>query len=165
MADEALPTPTAVKERSGISVTPIMAKILEVILAIFIIGLIVDPLNSFRRIVNRPYLKLDDVAIIYITVAGYLIINTLFIISHALGDKIPKRMSIMFSSLGSLLHIVAGSVLVHNWRKRMNQFIDYQNNAIHMSKQYNDMLISASVFTFLNAAVFAFDIFLSMRYS
>lgn len=72
---------------------------------------------------------------------------------------------IMFSALGSLMHIVAGSLMVHNWRRSMNAFIDFRNNAIHTSKQYNDMLISASVFTFLNAAVFAVEILLTIRYT
>lgn len=61
------------------------------VLAIFIIGLIVDPLNSFHWILNRPQLKLDDVAVIYISVAGYMLINILFLISRALGDRVPKR--------------------------------------------------------------------------
>ena len=57
----------------------------------FAIGLIVDPLNSFQRLSIRTHFKLDDAAIIYITVAGFLIINALFIICQLMGDRIPKR--------------------------------------------------------------------------
>lgn len=57
----------------------------------FAIGLVVDPLNSFQKIMIRMHFKLDDAAIIYITIAGYLMINTLFIICQLLGDRIPKR--------------------------------------------------------------------------
>lgn len=61
------------------------------IVAVFAIGLAVDPMNSFQRIFNRPRFKLDDAATIYISVAGYILINSLFVISHLLGDRIPKR--------------------------------------------------------------------------
>lgn len=61
------------------------------IVAIFAIGLAVDPMNSFQRIFNRPRFKLDDAATIYVTVAGYILINGLFVISHMLGDRVPKR--------------------------------------------------------------------------
>lgn len=60
-------------------------------MAVFIIGLMVDPLNSYQKIFNRPRTKLDDVAIVYISVAGYLLINMLFIIGYALGDRIPRK--------------------------------------------------------------------------
>jgi len=61
------------------------------ILATFAIGLAVDPMNSFQRIFNKPRFKLDDAATIYVTVAGYILINALFVISHMLGDRVPKR--------------------------------------------------------------------------
>ncbi|KOC61030.1 hypothetical protein WH47_04295, partial [Habropoda laboriosa] len=61
------------------------------ILAVLVIGLIVDPLNSYQKILIRTHFKLDDAAIIYVTVAGYLIINSLFVICHFMGDQIPKR--------------------------------------------------------------------------
>jgi hypothetical protein len=65
------------------------------IVAIFAIGLAVDPMNSFQRIFNRSRFKLDDAATIYVTIAGYILINTLFVISHMLGDRIPKRTVIL----------------------------------------------------------------------
>lgn len=67
------------------------------IVAVFAIGLAVDPMNSFQRIFNRSRFKLDDAATIYITIAGYILINTLFVISHLLGDRIPKRTVIIKS--------------------------------------------------------------------
>ncbi|XP_057318824.1 uncharacterized protein LOC130663559 [Microplitis mediator] len=166
MADENIPAAPAAKERKSLHVTTLIAKIAEVILAVFTIGLIVDPLNSYhQRMYNRPRSKLDDVALIYTTVAGYLIINVLFIIGHALGDKIPKRMIVMFSAVGSILHIVAASLMVHGWRKAVGSYYDIQNNNIYSSKMYNDMMISASVFTFINAAVFAGEVFVTIKYS
>ncbi|XP_024893493.1 uncharacterized protein LOC112468513 [Temnothorax curvispinosus] len=92
MADEPQQSQQPTTKRHKIlSHLPIALKVLEVILAIFAIGLAVDPMNSFQRVFNRPRFKLDDAATIYVTVAGYILINALFIISHMLGDRVPKR--------------------------------------------------------------------------
>jgi len=39
------------------------------------------------------------------------------------------------------------------------------NNELHASKQYMDMLISAAVFTFVNAALFVAELIAIVRYS
>ncbi|KAL6254688.1 hypothetical protein P5V15_013995 [Pogonomyrmex californicus] len=165
MADEAQQSqqPTT-KRHKVLSHLPIIIKVLE-ILAIFAIGLIVDPLNSFQRVFNKARFKLDDAATIYVTVAGYILINTLFIIGHMLGDRVPKRTLLMFASVGAFMHIVAGSLMVHNWRHMNGPYYYMYNNEIHPSKQYMDMLISAAVFTFVNAAVFLAEIIAIVRYA
>ncbi|XP_034934510.1 uncharacterized protein [Chelonus insularis] len=165
MADESLATPPPPKERRSWHVTILIAKIVEVILAIVIVGLMVDPLNSYQKIFNRPRTKLDDVAFVYVAVAGYLLINVLFLIGYVLGDRIPKRTLIMFSTVGCAMHIAAASVMVHTWRKAMGSYLDFHNNAIHSSKQYNDMILSGAFFTFVNAAVLGADVFLTIKYS
>lgn len=164
MADEAPQEERVTKERKLVDKLPVLAKVLEVVLAILAVGLIVDPLNSFQYIFNKPRFKLDDAAVIYITVAGYILINTLFIISYVLGDRVPKRTLILFASMGAFLHVVAGSLLVHNWRKIHGPYSEMFNNEIYPSKQYMDMLISGAVFTFLNAAVFTAEVFLVIKY-
>ncbi|XP_053975165.1 uncharacterized protein LOC128874411 [Hylaeus volcanicus] len=163
MADENPQDQRVPKERKIIRHLPFIMKIVEVVLSVFAIGLLVDPLNSFQRILIRSRFKLDDAAIIYTTIAGYIIINSLFIICHFLGDRIPKRTLIMFASVGALLHIVAGSVIVYNWRKIVGPY--YSNNEFYPSKQYMDMFISAAVFTFVNALVFIVEVILTIRYS
>ncbi|XP_003695045.1 uncharacterized protein LOC100867447 [Apis florea] len=163
MADESQQeSQPARKERKIMNYLPFSLKILEIILAVFSIGLIVDPLNSFQKISIRHF-KLDDAAIIYITIAGYIIINTLFIICQILGDRIPKRTLVIFSSVGALLHIVAGSVIVYNWRKILGPY--YNNNEFYPSKQYVDMFISGAVFTFANVVVFILEIFFIIKFS
>ncbi|KAK9307417.1 hypothetical protein QLX08_002229 [Tetragonisca angustula] len=158
MADESQQeSQPAPKERKLMRHMPLLMKVLEVVLAVFAIGLIVDPLNSFQRLSIRTHFKLDDAAIIYITVAGFLIINALFIICQLMGDRIPKRTLIVFSSVGALLHIVAGSIIVYNWRKILGPY--YNNNGYYPSKQYMDMFISGAVFTFVNAVVFFLEVF------
>lgn len=71
---------------------------------------------------------------------------------------------LMFASVGALLHVVAGSLMVHNWRNLNGRYY-YSYNEIYPSKQYMDMLISAAVFTFVNAAVFIAEIIAILRYS
>ncbi|XP_018374561.1 PREDICTED: uncharacterized protein LOC108768585 [Trachymyrmex cornetzi] len=166
MADEAQQSqqPTA-KRHKILSHLPIIIKVLELILAIFAIGLSVDPMNSFQRIFNRPRFKLDDAATIYVSVAGYILINALFIISHMLGDRVPKRTLLMFATVGAFMHVVAGSLMVHNWRQMNGPYYYVHNNEIHPSKQYMDMLISAAVFTFVTAVAFIAEIVAIIRYA
>ena len=71
----------------------------------------------------------------------------------------------IFSTLGALFHIIAASLIVHNWRKLNGGFIQAYNNEVYASKQYLDMLISGAFFTFLEATIFVFDVFLTFRYS
>ncbi|XP_012282923.1 uncharacterized protein LOC105701075 [Orussus abietinus] len=164
MADESLQDSTIDKADRG-SAKAVLFKIAEVVLAVFSVGLIVDPFNSFQQIFNKPRTKLDDIAFIYITIGGFVIFNTLFAISHVLGDRIPKRTTMMFAAVGALFHVVAGSVIVHNWRKLHGDYVYVQNNAIYPSKQYMDMLISGAVFTFLDAAIFVAEVVFVFKYS
>ncbi|XP_017794728.1 PREDICTED: uncharacterized protein LOC108576283 [Habropoda laboriosa] len=163
MADENQQEQHVRKERKVLRHLPILLKILEIILAVLVIGLIVDPLNSYQKILIRTHFKLDDAAIIYVTVAGYLIINSLFVICHFMGDQIPKRTLIIFATVGALLHIVAGSVIVYNWKKILGPY--YNNNEFYPSKQYMDMFISGAVFTFVNALVFILEVFFIIKVS
>lgn len=165
MADEDQQSQRPAPKNKFLSHLPIVIKVIELIVATFAIGLSVDPMNSFQRIFNRPRFKLDDAATIYVTVAGYILINALFVLSHMLGDRVPKRTLLMFASVGALMHVVAGSLMVHNWRKMNGPYYYVYNNEVHPSKQYMDMLISAAVFTFVNAAVFVAEIIAIIRYS
>lgn len=71
----------------------------------------------------------------------------------------------MFASVGAFMHVVAGSLMVHNWRKMNNSFYFAHNNVLQPSKQYMDMLVSAAVFTFVNAALFVAELVATIRYS
>lgn len=162
MADEDQQSGPVRGEQKMMGYAPIMMKVFEVIFAVFAIGLVADPLKSFQKILIRTHFKLDDAAIIYISLGGYVIINTMFIICQIMGDQIPKRTLIMFSALGALLHVVAGSVIVYNWKKIMDP---YFNNEIYPSKQYMDMFISGAVFTFVDAVIFILEIFIIIKIS
>ncbi|XP_043471697.1 uncharacterized protein LOC122504587 [Leptopilina heterotoma] len=145
---------------------PILAKVAQVVFAIFSVGLIVDPFNSFHKIsYGHRSAKLDDIAFIYITLGSFLIINTIFLIFHAiLGERIPKRLAMMFTTVGCLFHIIAASLIVHNWRKMQGALISTYNNETYGSKQYLDMLISGGVFAFVTFAAFVAEAFVTIRY-
>lgn len=72
---------------------------------------------------------------------------------------------ILFSSVGCLFHTIAAGIIVHNWRKLIGDYVYVQNNAIYPSKMYMDMLLSGSIFTFINAAVFAADVYVTFKYT
>ncbi|XP_015523098.1 protein snakeskin [Neodiprion pinetum] len=164
MAEDPVPDLEESKESSSNELIPIGVKILEVILAVFAIGLIVDPFNSFHRIGNKTLMKLDDVGIIYVPIAGYILINMIIIVGYLMGDRIPKKTAVLFPAVGAFLFVVAGSVIVHNWRKFRGNYVDVSNNATFASKQYMDMLISGAVFVFIDAAVFALDVYITHQY-
>ncbi|XP_012269024.1 uncharacterized protein LOC105693574 [Athalia rosae] len=153
------------REKTSVEVIPLLIKIVEVVLAIFAIGLVVDPFNSFQKIYNKPQTKLDDIAIVYVTIAGYILINMVIIIGYVMGDRMPKKTALLFSSVGAILFIVAGSVIVHDWRKLRGSYVQISNNAIYPSKQFMEMLISGGVFAFVDAAVFVVDVFITFQYS
>lgn len=82
--------------------------------------------------------------------------------SHVIIDLLWLQL-VIFSSVGALLHIVAGSVIVYNWRKILGPY--YNNNEFYPSKQYMDMFISGAVFTFANAVVFILEVFFIIKFS
>ncbi|XP_011497762.1 PREDICTED: uncharacterized protein LOC105362110 [Ceratosolen solmsi marchali] len=168
MADEGVMQNSHVAKELDVDVVSsksILLKVIEVVVSIFAVGLVVDPFNSFHRIfLYQPKPKIDDIAIIYVTVAGFILINTILIIGHMFGDRMPKRTSVLFSATGTILHIVAGSVVIHNWRKLHSNYAYVYNNNTYASKQYADMLIAGAFFTFVDALVFAVDVFFTIKY-
>lgn len=72
--------------------------------------------------------------------------------------------SVLFSATGAILHVVAGSVIIHNWRKLHGNYAYIYNSNTYPSKQYQDMLIAGSFFTFVDALVFAVDVFFTIKY-
>lgn len=167
MADDSLSTVTIPKDRSGtMHRIQVILRIIQVCLAILIVGISVDPpFNHFQRIFNKPRATVGDIAIIYTAIIGYMIINILFLIGHVLGDRIPKRTLLLFSSVGAVLHIVAASMMIHTWRKVTGEYIEFYNNAIHSSQLYNNLFLTSAILTFLNAALFGCDVAFTLRYT
>ncbi|KAF7417700.1 uncharacterized protein V1477_002075 [Vespula maculifrons] len=131
---------------------PFFCKIIELILCIISIGLIVNPFNEIHRE------DIDHVAIVYVSLCGYILINAIIILCHLLGDRIPKKTAIAFSVMGAVLCLIAGLVLIRDWT-------EFPNNLIfRYVEQYSDQMISSGVFVIIAAIVFACDIYFINKY-
>ncbi|XP_015599326.1 uncharacterized protein LOC107269692 [Cephus cinctus] len=127
-------------------------KIVELILLVISIGLIVDPLNSDMEI-NK-----NHAAIIYTSICGYILINTIIILSYLLGERQPKKTSIVFSTMGAILSCVAGLILIHDWDT-------YQDNLISKySSQYLNQMLSSGIFAILAIPFFILDAYFTNKY-
>ena len=128
------------------------------------ISLVIVPFESFQEIYNKPRISVSDLAIVHVTIIGYIIINGLFIFSHFIGDRLPRRTVLLFLATGTLLHVVAGSVMISSWKRLGGDYTYTYNNHIYPSKLYMDMFISSSIITLLNAILFGTDVFMTIRY-
>ncbi|XP_014216717.1 uncharacterized protein LOC106645383 [Copidosoma floridanum] len=143
----------------------LLFKVGEVVLSIIAIGLIVDPFDSFSRIfTHQPHLKLSDVAMIYVTLAGFIIVNGISVLAFFLGDRMPKITALLFTGLGTIMHLIAGGLMFHNWKKLNGNYAYVYNNHTFGSKLYLDMLISSTAITFINGLLFAGDVFVTVKY-
>lgn len=55
-------------------------------LSIVLVGLIVDPTNNGILAFDQ-----NHSGIVYVSWPGYIIINTVLLITHLAGDRVPKR--------------------------------------------------------------------------
>ncbi|KAI4498067.1 hypothetical protein M0802_006891 [Mischocyttarus mexicanus] len=135
---------------------PFFCKIIELILCVISVGLIVTP---FKEISHKDIkTDINDIAIVYVSLCGYILINSIIILCHLLGDRIPKKTAITFSAMGAVLCLTAGLVLIHDWSK-------YPNNLILPNvEQYSNQMISSAVFAIIASIVFACDIYFINKY-
>lgn len=135
---------------------PFFCKIIELILCVISVGLIVNPFNE----ISQKDIKKDinDVAIVYVSLCGYILINAIIILCHLLGDRMPKKTAITFSVMGAVLCLTAGLVLIHNWR-------EYPNNLILPNvEQYSHQMISSAVFAIIASIFFSCDVYFINKY-
>ncbi|XP_046838183.1 uncharacterized protein LOC124947604 [Vespa velutina] len=131
---------------------PFFCKIIELILCIISLGLIVNPFNEIHRE------DIDHVAIVYISLCGYILINAIIILCHLLGDRIPKKTVIAFSVMGAVLCLTAGFILISDWT-------DFPKNLIFQYvEQYSNQMISSGIFAIIAAIVFVCDIYFINKY-
>ncbi|XP_015183205.1 PREDICTED: uncharacterized protein LOC107069967 [Polistes dominula] len=135
---------------------PFFCKIIELILCVISVGLIVNP---FNEISNKDIKKdINDIAIVYVSLCGYILINAIIILCHLLGDRMPKKTAITFSVMGAVLCLAAGLVLIHDWT-------EYPNNLILPNvEQYSHQMISSAIFAIFASIVFTSDIYFTNKY-
>ncbi|XP_077286245.1 uncharacterized protein LOC143911282 [Arctopsyche grandis] len=127
-------------------------KIIELLFAIFCIGLIVDPVN-YGRLQNN----LHHIAMIFTAFGGYMIVNSVLILGRLSGERIGWKTSVTFSLVGAVVFTAAGGVIISDWTKYM------YNHVYHPSKHYMDMMISSGVFAIFSAAIYVVDAILTYR--
>lgn len=131
---------------------PFFCKIIELILCVISVGLIVNPFNEI------PQEDINHVAIVYVSLCGYILINAIIILCHLLGDRMPKRTATAFSAMGAILCLTAGLVLIRDWTYFPNNLI------FRYVEQYSDQMVSSGVFAIFAAIVFACDTYFINKY-
>lgn len=132
---------------------PFFCKVIELMLCIISVGLIVNPFNEI------PQGDINHIAIVYVSLCGYILINAIIILCHLLGDRMPKKTALAFSVMGAILCLTAGLVLIHDWT-------NFPNNLIfRYVEQYSDQMISSGVFAIFAAIIFVCDTYFINKYN
>ncbi|XP_066258282.1 uncharacterized protein [Euwallacea similis] len=125
----------------------LILKILELLLCALCLGMFIEPT---KQAANMSKIYVEQVAVILLAFAGYLLINAIFIVSRCIKDKIPFRISSLFSLVAAILFFVSGILLIADRKKKFQGYWEIQMSWI-------SMLSAATVFTFVNAVLFAVD--------
>ncbi|XP_012256923.1 uncharacterized protein LOC105686564 [Athalia rosae] len=152
MGDRSAASNVTSRLKNIVNEAPFFCKVIELIICVVTVGLIVDPFNS--RMQADP----NHAAIVYVSLCGYILINAILILCYLIGERQPKRMSMVFSVTGAILCCAAGIVLIHDWSKL------YGNMISQYYKQYSDQMAASGVFALLAALVFLIDAIVTNKY-
>ncbi|XP_063234543.1 uncharacterized protein LOC134537724 [Bacillus rossius redtenbacheri] len=136
-----------------LALLPWAAKVVELALSIFCIGLLVDPYN------HGQVSNLNRIVVVYVAYCSYVIINSVLIAGRLARDVVPKRTMVMFTLVGCIMFFTAGAVVIDDWAWQRVQIINIK------SKQYMDMTIASGVFAIFNAFLFFADMLLTVAYT
>lgn len=132
----------------------LFCKIIELILCVIAMGLVAGPFQDSQ---TRPY-DINYVAIFHVAVCGYVFINVVLIMGHLLGEKLPKKTALIFTTMGMIMCGTAGIVLLCEWN-------NFSSNLIRAYLQeYKNRIMAAGVFAILAAVVFAIDTYFTNKY-
>ncbi|XP_012273945.1 uncharacterized protein LOC105696234 [Orussus abietinus] len=152
MAEESDRSSSSGRFEGALKDASFLCKIVELILCAIALGLVVDPFN------DRMQPDRNRAAIIYVSFCSYVLINAVAVISRLLGDRWPKKASIMFSGLGAILSFTAGLILIHDWN-------NFQGNMISRYLQrYLDQMVASGVLGILATVAFVFDGYYVAKY-
>ncbi|CAL1687148.1 unnamed protein product [Lasius platythorax] len=135
--------------------TPFFCKIIELILCVIATGLVAGP---FQQNQLRPT-DIHHIAIFHVAVCGYILINAILIMSHLLGERVPKKTALIFTAMGAILCCTAGLILIRDWD-------NFSTNLIHAYlEEYSDQMVAAGSFAVIAAVVFAIDTYFTNKYN
>lgn len=153
MAEETSSTPRLITRLKGyLKEAPIFCKIIELVLCAIAAGLVAGPFQK-----NQMWPDMHHVAIFHVAVCGYILINAILIMSHLLGERLPKKTALLFSTMGAILCCTAGLILINDWH-------NFSTNMIHpYLQEYSDQTVAAGSFAILAALVFAVDTYFTNK--
>lgn len=111
------------------------------------------------KITNLGKTHLHHVSLIYGTFIGFTIINSVFIFSRLLRDRIPVKTSILYSITAAVLFAITGILMIADKRQLTKHAYFYPH--LHLI----EMLIISATFSLLNAVIFIIDTVLTYKYA
>ncbi|RLU27063.1 hypothetical protein DMN91_000862 [Ooceraea biroi] len=156
MADETTTTSSlAARLKKHFKEPSLFCKITELILCVIAMGLVAGPFQDNQ---TRPY-DIHYVAIFHVAVCGYVFINVVLIMGHLMGERLPKKTALIFTTMGMIMCGTAGIVLLCEWD-------NFSANLIRAYLQeYKNRIMAAGFFAILAAVVFAIDTYFTNKYN
>ncbi|KAG7203929.1 hypothetical protein KM043_016948 [Ampulex compressa] len=138
MAEESVTNPNLrTRLRDYLKEAPFFCKIIELVLCVISTGLIIHPFSKIEQE------DMNHVGIFHVSVCGYILINAILIVSHLLGERLPKKTGLAFSAMGSILCCTAGLILIRDWN-------NFPSNLISQYfEEYSDQIVSSGCFAVL----------------
>lgn len=131
----------------------LLFKIVELILCALCMGFIYEPANT----VGLGKSHMHHVGIMYTAYTGYMLINCVFLVSRAIGDRIPFKTASLFALNGAALFLITAILLTVNRSYIVNRHF------FHPQIYLLNMFTTSIIFAFLNVIVFALDAILTFR--
>ncbi|XP_070165655.1 uncharacterized protein [Polyergus mexicanus] len=154
MAEEITASNLSTRLKGYLKEAPFFCKIIELIFCVIASGLVAEP---FQQNQIRPG-DIHHIAIFHVAVCGYVLINAILIMSHLLGERLPKKTALIFTAMGAILCCTAGLILIRSWD-------NFLTNLIHAYvEEYSDQIVAAGSFAILAALVFAIDTYFTNKY-
>lgn len=98
-----------------------------------------------------PSSDIDKLAVAYMTICGYLLINTVLIIGLFQGEQMPKTLSLLFLGAGGVLWITTGAFMIEHYDSKV------------VSSKSRDKLLAAAIIALVNGVVYLVDGFFTRR--
>lgn len=100
---------------------------------------------------------MHHIGIMYTAYTGFMLINTLMIISRTIHDRIPYRTASLIALSGSTLFLITGILLIVDRADLM------KHNFYHPEMYLLTMLTTSIIFAFFNVILFAIDAVFTFR--
>ncbi|KAK9882951.1 hypothetical protein WA026_001168 [Henosepilachna vigintioctopunctata] len=129
-------------------------KLLELLVCVTCMAFIYDPAQGTKF--GKTHLEV--LGIIYTTYSSYTIISLMFFVSRLFKDRISYKTNIIFSSAGIVMFVLSAIML-------LKAKADLQpNHFFHPNTHHLVMLLTAVVFSFINAGLLTLDTLLHVKF-